>query len=138
MGFPKLENLSLISNRLNTLEALKPLAASPALRRLYLLNNPVTALPNYRVYVAAALPHLTVLDFQKVTQKEREEGLRLFRDWLHPGGDATGLMDTREKLRLLIEKSTSLEELRRLEVLLRMGEVSEDILDQRLREMGLL
>lgn len=127
-----------MGNRVASLEALLPLAQSPRLTRLYLINNPVAALPHYRAYVAAAIPSLRVLDFQKVTATEREEGRQRFGDGLREPPSAVSTLNAREKLRLLIEKSTSLEELRRLEVLLRVGGVGEEALDARLREMGLL
>jgi hypothetical protein len=39
---------------------------------LSLLDNPVVLRPHYRLYTIHKLPALTLLDFAKVTQKERE------------------------------------------------------------------
>lgn len=41
------------------------------LKRLSLVNNFVTSMPNYRLYTIFTLPSVTVLDFQKVKLKER-------------------------------------------------------------------
>lgn len=48
--------------------------------RLSLIGNLVTNLPNYRAYVIFKMPKLRVLDFQKVSQKEREAALKLFQE----------------------------------------------------------
>lgn len=133
--FPNLESLSLIGNRISDPTQLAPLSACQSLRRLYLLQNPVSEKPDFRLRVAGMIPHLRVLDFQRVTEQERTEGRRLFGT-LPLLTDATAGLSKRDKLRLLIEKSRSLEELRRLELLLKVGDVSEDLLDQRLREIG--
>ena len=42
------------------------------------MGNLVTNLPNYRLYVIHKIPSLRVLDFQKVTKKEREEAKLVF------------------------------------------------------------
>ena len=66
-SLPKLESLLLTNNRIETLVDLDPLAElASSLRFLSLVNNPVTKLSNYRLYVLHLLPHLKVLDFQKV------------------------------------------------------------------------
>jgi U2 small nuclear ribonucleoprotein A' len=43
------------------------------LQRLVLTNNMVTELPGYRSFVIAKIPTLRVLDFQKVSAKERRQ-----------------------------------------------------------------
>jgi U2 small nuclear ribonucleoprotein A' len=40
---------------------------------LVLTNNLVTELPNYRLFVISKIPSLRLLDFQKVTAKERRQ-----------------------------------------------------------------
>jgi hypothetical protein len=56
----------LSNNRLGQLKDLDVLATLPKLDRLSLLNNPVTKLKHYRLYVCHRLPNITLLDFQKV------------------------------------------------------------------------
>ena len=76
---PQLESLLLTNNKLSKLEDLTRIAAScKSLQRLSLLGNLVTQLPNYRLYVIHLIPSLRVLDFQKVTSKERQEATRRF------------------------------------------------------------
>lgn len=45
---------------------------------LTLIGNSVQAKPHYRAYLIHKLPHLRVLDFQKVKKHEREEAEKLF------------------------------------------------------------
>jgi U2 small nuclear ribonucleoprotein A' len=49
------------------------LAKCRKLQRLVLTNNLVTELPNYRLFVISKIPSLRILDFQKVTAKERRQ-----------------------------------------------------------------
>ena len=49
-----------------------------ALKRLSLLNNIVTKAPNYRLYTIFKIPSITVLDFQKVRDKERDQAEEMF------------------------------------------------------------
>jgi U2 small nuclear ribonucleoprotein A' len=42
------------------------------------MGNLVTNLPNYRMYVVYKIPNLRVLDFQKVTKKEKETAKKMF------------------------------------------------------------
>lgn len=44
------------------------------------MENPVTLLKNYRIYVIFKLPHLRFLDYQRITQKEREAAKAHFED----------------------------------------------------------
>uniref|UniRef100_A0A3B3BNT8 Small nuclear ribonucleoprotein polypeptide A' n=1 Tax=Oryzias melastigma TaxID=30732 RepID=A0A3B3BNT8_ORYME len=58
---------------------LDPLASVKTLTLLSLLRNPVTNKKHYRLYVISKLPHIRVLDFQKVKMKERQEAEKLFK-----------------------------------------------------------
>jgi U2 small nuclear ribonucleoprotein A' len=70
----RLENLILTNNKvknkqLKDLAQIDNLSHCKVLKRLSLLNNFVTSLPNYRLYIIFKIPSLTVLDFQKVKLK---------------------------------------------------------------------
>jgi len=67
-----------------------------ALKRLSLLNNIVTKAPNYRLYTIFKIPSITVLDFQKVRDKERDQAEEMF-------GFDKDLEETLEKRRKLDE-----------------------------------
>lgn len=75
---PKLHSLVLTNNRLVNLVEIDPLASLPKLQFLSLLDNNITKKPNYRLYVIYKLKALRVLDFKKVKQKERVEAQNLF------------------------------------------------------------
>ncbi|EFJ06600.1 hypothetical protein SELMODRAFT_6305, partial [Selaginella moellendorffii] len=66
---PKLHTLVLTNNRLGNLAELDPLASLVKLHTLSLLENVVTKLPEYRLYVIHKLPNLRLLDFSKVKAK---------------------------------------------------------------------
>eukprot|EP00941_MAST-03F_sp_MAST-3F-sp1_P002853 g2853.t1 len=70
--------LQLSNNRISKLSDVGALASLGNLKELSLIDNPVTQRPHYRLYVAATLPHLRVLDFQRITQKERIAASALF------------------------------------------------------------
>jgi U2 small nuclear ribonucleoprotein A' len=58
------------------------------------MGNLVTQLPNYRLYLIHHLPTLRVLDFQKVTGKERAEAARKFAT---PAEGAQVIKDIQER-----------------------------------------
>ncbi|KAH9697948.1 u2 small nuclear ribonucleoprotein a' [Citrus sinensis] len=71
---PKLHTLVLTNNRLVNLVEIDPLTSLPKLQFLSLLDNSITKKPNYRLYVIHKLKSLRVLDFKK----ERMEAASLF------------------------------------------------------------
>ena len=75
---PFLTNLVLTNNKISDFEQIDNIASCKSLEKLYLLDNVVTKLKNYRLYVIYKIPTLRILDFQKVTQKEREEAFKKF------------------------------------------------------------
>ena len=79
---PKLEVLILTNNKISSFQEIDNIARACAasLIRLSLLGNLVTNLPHYRAFTIYRLPKLRVLDFQKVTKKERLEAKKLFED----------------------------------------------------------
>lgn len=134
--FPRLESLSLMSNAVSDFSQIAPLTECRSLRRLFLLNNPIAQKKDYRELMAAKFPKLQVLDFQRVTPAERSRGLQLFPASQESPGELRG-MTKKEKVRLLIEAAKTVEELTSLELLLRLGDVNEALLDQRIKELGL-
>ena len=66
-SLPNLENLFLMNNKLGELTEIAKLGKCRKLQRLTLVNNLVTEVPHYRMFVIARIPSLRVLDFQKVT-----------------------------------------------------------------------
>jgi U2 small nuclear ribonucleoprotein A' len=81
---PNLDTLILSNNRIANFSVIDSIGLNSKLEMLSLLENPVTRRPNYRLYTIFKIPSLTVLDFQKVTAKEREAAEKMF------GGDASG------------------------------------------------
>jgi U2 small nuclear ribonucleoprotein A' len=70
-NLPMMENLVLNYNRvrprqISSLREIDHLAAFQYLKRLSLVGNLVTKLPDYRLYVIHTLPHLMFLDFQRI------------------------------------------------------------------------
>mmetsp|Transcript_2421 Transcript_2421/g.3178 ORF Transcript_2421/g.3178 Transcript_2421/m.3178 type:complete len:249 (+) Transcript_2421:81-827(+) len=78
-NLPNLDTLILTNNQLHNLADLDALAHLPQLQRLSLLDNPVTKKQHYRLYTIHVLPHLRLLDFRKIKQKERQAAQRLFQ-----------------------------------------------------------
>ncbi len=75
---PFLTNLVLTNNKISDFEQIDNIASCKSLEKLYLLDNMVTKLKNYRAYVIYKIPTLRILDFQRVTKKEREEANKKF------------------------------------------------------------
>ena len=75
---PFLTNLVLTNNKISDFEQIDNIATCKSLQKLYLLDNVVTKIKNYRLYVIYKIPTLRILDFQRVTKKEREEALLKF------------------------------------------------------------
>jgi len=75
---PFLKNLVLINNKIADFEQIDNIASCKSLEKLYLLDNVVTKMKNYRLYVIYKIPSLRILDFQRITKKEREESIKKF------------------------------------------------------------
>lgn len=139
---PALEVLMLTGNQLQELGDLDPLIPLKNLQNLCLLQNPVSAKPQYRQYVIYRLPQLRLLDFRKIKQKEREAAVAYFRSKKgkdmareiakkaktlviangNPSKPPTNA-DERNKIREAITKASSLEEVQRLSKLLQAGQI---------------
>ncbi|KAH8741363.1 hypothetical protein FG386_003210 [Cryptosporidium ryanae] len=66
-----LESLVLTNNKLSGIESISAIFLLKNLKRLSLIDNPVTKIPNYRDIIIYMLPNLIYLDFQKIKQSER-------------------------------------------------------------------
>lgn len=75
---PNLENLILTNNKISNIEEIDNLCSCKSLVRLSLVDNMITKLKYYRLYVIYNLPNLRVLDFQQVKSKERQTAKELF------------------------------------------------------------
>jgi U2 small nuclear ribonucleoprotein A' len=132
---PHLETLILTNNKINNLPDIDPLADFPSLRTLSLLENMVTKKQNYRLYVIHKLPKLTLLDFRKIKQKERQASEKLFGapDKAKPKEVSTDKMESApqtpsgytnqqvEAIKAAIKSASSMEEVAELERLLASG-----------------
>ncbi|CAH3194538.1 unnamed protein product [Porites evermanni] len=147
-SLPQLETIVMTSNNMQELKDLDPLKTIQSLRYLSLLRNPVTNKPHYRLYVIHKLPQIRVLDFQRVKQREREAAKRMFSSkkgqeaepkgkkakTFVPGGPPVGTRPAPSKplqqptrdivaIKAAIANARSLDEVQRLEMLLRTGQV---------------
>ncbi|XP_077981040.1 U2 small nuclear ribonucleoprotein A'-like [Glandiceps talaboti] len=142
---PKLEELILTNNSMQELGDLDQLASVKTLRVLSLLRNPVTSKKHYRLYVINKLPQLRLLDFQKIKLREREQAKKLFKG--QKGQQLANDLGTRSKtfvpgaglaagdkkggpsaedvaaIREAIANAKTLEEVERLNQMLRTGQV---------------
>jgi len=75
---PYFENLILSNNKISNVTEIDNIATCKTLVRLSLVDNLVTKIKHYRLYVIYKMPNLRVLDFQKVKQRERVEANILF------------------------------------------------------------
>jgi len=76
---PNVETVMLTHNAIVNLSDIDGLSALVKLKKLDLRENNITKQSNYRLYVAARLPSLKWLDFEKIKDSERVEGLKLFK-----------------------------------------------------------
>lgn len=138
---PNVETLMLTGNMIQELGDLDPLIPLKHLTNLCLLQNPVSAKPQYRQYVVFRFPQLRLLDFRKIKQKEREAAIEYFRSKkgkemvreiakkAKAQAPGTSLdkpitsADERNKIKEAITNATSLEEVQRLSKLLQAGHI---------------
>ena len=139
------------NNNLQELADIEPLSSVKTLEMVSFLHNPVAAKPNYRLYVVHKFPNLKVLDYKKVKFQEREQAKALFKskkgkDQMReiqkkaktfvPGGplgvdaskasksNPSGLTpDQVKNIKAAIAKASTLEEIERLNHMLRTGQV---------------
>jgi len=140
---PNLETLILTNNRIENLSDIDNLTGLKKLHTLSLMKNPIVRQKHYRLYVVHKLPSLHILDFNKVKAQEREEAETLFggdkgkvleaelskkKTFVPGAAAAAGLTDEqKQKIRELISKANSLEEVQRLERALASGKLPKEL-----------
>eukprot|EP00112_Aurelia_sp_Birch-Aquarium-sp1_P026015 Seg897.7 transcript_id=Seg897.7/GoldUCD/mRNA.D3Y31 product="U2 small nuclear ribonucleoprotein A'" protein_id=Seg897.7/GoldUCD/D3Y31 len=77
-SIPNLETLVLTNNNISELADVEPLASVKSLRYLSLMRNPIANKQSYRFFIIHKVPQVRVLDFVRVRQREREAAERLF------------------------------------------------------------
>lgn len=143
-SIPNLETLILTNNNIQELGDIDALQSLKKLEFLSLLTNPITTKKHYRQYVIHKLPNLRLLDFRKIKMKEREEAEKLFKGakgkqlekeigikskTFTPGAELPGKDVNRpahtpadvEAIKLAISRAQTLEEIERLNQLLKSG-----------------
>ncbi|KAF9924667.1 U2 small nuclear ribonucleoprotein A' [Linnemannia zychae] len=158
---PNLTTLVLTNNALAELSDLQGLSGGKFLEYLVLLDNPLTKKKYYRLYVIWKLPTVRVLDFTKVTLKERQEAKKLFDGKSGPSALAESIAATKsaastfepgegvplplksnvptlnmskedqDKIKAALAKATTLDEISRLERALKEGKIPDDLKDQK-------
>jgi len=136
---------------MSSISEIDNLATCRSLVRLSLVDNLVTKLKFYRLYVIYKLPNVRVLDFQKVKLKEKMAAKKLFEgskgkeiieEMLakkFKGADEndeevkniqnTLKDDTKKKMILsLINNATSLDEIKKIEKSLQLGNIEKEYL----------
>lgn len=140
---PNLETLILTNNRIENLSDVDNLVGLRKLHTLSLSKNPITRQKHYRLYVIHKLPSLRILDFNKVKEKERADALTLFggdkgkvleaelgkkKTFIPGAAAASGLTEEqKQKIKELIAKANSIEEVQRLERALSSGKVPKEL-----------
>jgi len=140
---PNLETLVLTNNRIENLSDLDNLVGLKRLHTLSLTKNPVTRHKHYRLYVVYKIPTLRILDFNKVKTTERNEAQVLFggdkgkvleaelskkKTFVPGAAAAAGLTDEqKQKIKELIAKANSIEEVQRLERALASGKLPKEL-----------
>ena len=75
---PFLTNLVLTNNKISDFQQIDNIASCKTLQKLYLVDNMVTKMKNYRLYVIYKMPTLRILDYQRITKKEKEDAIKKF------------------------------------------------------------
>ena len=70
-GMNNLRELSLASNEIKDFREISYLGTCPNLIKLWLRDNPISKIWNYRVQIIKIIPHLKYLDDEEITQDER-------------------------------------------------------------------
>jgi len=150
LNLPNLNTLILTNNSITELADLEPLIPFKNLEMMSFLHNPVMTKRNYRLYVIHKFPNLRVLDFKKIKQKEKDTAKSLFKTkegktqlkdiqlkakTFVPGAplpeatnnkpsNSAGLTPEQVKnIKSMIAKASTLEEIERLNHMLRTGKM---------------
>jgi len=147
---PNLDTIVLTNNNVQELADVEPLQTIKSLTNISFLRNPITTKPNYRLFVIHCLPQVRVLDFQRIKMKEREAAKKLFsgkkgellkKDIAAKRSKTFEVMDVtkasskedkefiqekykdQEAIKAAIANASTLEEVRKLELLLQQGHI---------------
>ncbi|KAF6820240.1 U2 small nuclear ribonucleoprotein A [Colletotrichum sojae] len=96
-AIPNLQKLVLASNSIAELADLDVLSGFKKLTHLVLADNPVTKKENYRYWVVWRCPTVRFLDYQKVKEAEREKARELFGTAEEPTAAASKIMGIKSK-----------------------------------------
>lgn len=154
---PQLDTLVLTNNNLQELTDIEPLKTVKSLTNISFFRNPITTKPNYRYFVIHCLPQVRVLDFQRVKLKERQAAQKLFsgqkgellkkdiaakrsktfevKDVVKPSTaeDKEFIQEKykdQEAIKNAIANASTLEEVRKLELLLQQGHIPGKTLEK--------
>lgn len=147
LQLPNLQSLSLIQNQISSFQEISKLKSLDKLRNLYVRNNPISEIPEYRLFTIWLLPQLNVLDGSKITPKERQSSIEQFGTVDQPSTTVEQLLlsqnsaknnsenddvhtvlkkltdEDRQRLKSELMKATSLKEIERIEEALKSGYV---------------
>ncbi|TRY74428.1 hypothetical protein TCAL_05023 [Tigriopus californicus] len=147
---PALDTVVFTNNNIQDLADIEALSSVKTISMLSFLHNPVVSKPNYRAFVIHKFPNLRVLDFKRVKYHEQKEAKALFKTsegkaqlkeikkraktftpgeaingsagGASNGVNASGLSaDQVRSIKTAIAKATTLEEIERLNQMLRTG-----------------
>jgi len=138
-----LKEINLANNELKDFVDIQPLSGFKKLEYLTLSGNPIASQKNYRFYVINAIPTLRVMDFKRISRKEREHAIELFggkagkkllsemNNTFTPGAELNTLTqnqgnmseEDKAKIKQAILNAKSLEEVEILQQQLQMGHV---------------
>ncbi|XP_073813983.1 small nuclear ribonucleoprotein polypeptide A'-like U2A [Musca autumnalis] len=152
---PNLNSVILSGNNLQELGDLEPLSQLQHLETICLLMNPVSTKPYYREYMAYKFPHLRLLDFRKIKQKDRKAAIEFFRSKqgkellkeiakkskqnaaaladsaAKSGGGRFANPEDIRRIREAIKRASSLAEVERLSQILQSGQIPDNfVLEQ--------
>jgi U2 small nuclear ribonucleoprotein A' len=78
-NIPNLHSLILTNNKISSFTDIEVLSGFRNLEHLSLIDNPIVAKLNYRMYIIFKIPCLKSLDFRKIRKTEREESAKYFK-----------------------------------------------------------
>ncbi|CAF1024217.1 unnamed protein product [Adineta ricciae] len=138
---PNLDTVILNNNSLQNLTDIDPLSTLPKLAHVSFIGNPIAMTKDYRLYIIHMLPNLRTLDFNRITNKERELASKIYKsksskknkkkqtqtNTFVPGEQLTKQPTSRltkkdaEAIKKAIKEAKSLEEVEKLTAMLQAG-----------------
>ncbi|CAF3195076.1 unnamed protein product [Rotaria socialis] len=146
---PNLDTLMINNNMLQELSDIDPLATLTKLTHVSFARNPIAMKKDYRLYVIHALPHLRTLDYNGITQKEREAARKIFKsksgekaknkqkgtNTFVPGGELAKQQQQAPRMtkkdadaiKKAIQEAKSIDEVERLKTMLQSGQMPHSV-----------